>query len=142
MSDERDPLAAVDVDALEAGLVGMLAKAARGVPPTETAPGTSPDFSVVRDLRQIFEQVRDRRAALAHRTEMQRLADRPVQLAEYLGRYGETETGLAKFLNRAPTEPELEAFERGTRQRILEVRAIELERLRQGGGRVEPWMKG
>lgn len=78
--------------------------------------------------------------ASEHRKKMASLSSKPEELCRYLGMIGEVKSELARHLGRDPHKNELDAFVRGTKDRRLEMRAIELESAKKGG-KVEDWMK-
>lgn len=126
-----DPLSTINADALESGIVGLLAKAIKD----------NNAYSAVGLLQDLFERVRDRKASADHVRQMELLSKSDtIAFAEYVGLLGETETGLEELLGRVPRPDEKEGLLRGYRRRNLEIRAIELDRARSGG-KIEPWMK-
>ncbi|HVA90661.1 MAG TPA: hypothetical protein VNL71_12565 [Chloroflexota bacterium] len=101
------------------------------------------DESVVPALVEALKTAQDAQAAEDHRALLDRLMaeEKTVELAQHLGELGENESGLEAFLGRQPTEEEADALQMGTRRRQLEVRAVQLSRLRKAGGGVAGWME-
>lgn len=83
------------------------------------------------------ERVRKTRMAEIHRERMAKL-DGP-DLVAYLASLGQTEAEVCGRLCRAMTKAEKSAWERARDDRLLEVRAVELGRMRRGDGVVPKW---
>lgn len=62
-------------------------------------------------------------------------------LCEYLGELGQGSGSAGALLGRDLDASEREAWKRGQLRRFIEVRAIEMARLRAGAGKVEAWMR-
>ncbi|MBC8424471.1 hypothetical protein H8E07_10140 [bacterium] len=80
-------------------------------------------------------------AAERHTERMESLADSPAELCEYLGELGQPADALANILCRPASDDDRDAWKRGQLRRFIEVRAIEMARLRAGAGKVEAWMR-
>ncbi len=73
---------------------------------------------------------------------MDELAEKPVDLAAYLGYLGEDVRGVTGYLGRDMAQEERDAYDEGRRRRQLELRAVELDRAVRGQGKPAPWMRG
>lgn len=82
-----------------------------------------------------IEKVRKTQAGLLHAETMARINHGP-ELVEYLARLGCSVPEVERQLGVKLGEAELEAWARGQDDRLLEVRAVELSRMRRG--EVEP----
>lgn len=80
-----------------------------------------------------IQRIREKGTAGLHAERMAELADKPVELCAYLGWLGLTGTDVAARLGRRLTRQESEAWEQACEDRLLEVRAIELGRMRASG---------
>ena len=80
-------------------------------------------------------------ASKQHQKKMLQLEDDTLELCRYLGELGATRETVAHHLGRSMTENEEDAWRHGQRARQLELRAIELERVRIGLEKPSPWMK-
>jgi hypothetical protein len=86
-----------------------------------------------------IERVRKTRHAELHQAKMETVKDNPAELAAYLATLGQTAEQVAMRLGRKLTKPEQTAWERATDERLLEVRAVELGRMRRGEADVPRW---
>jgi len=85
------------------------------------------------------ERLRKTRQAEIHRTRMEELRERPAEFCGYLASLGQTVAQVEARLGRKMKAAELAAYERATDDRLLEVRAVELGRMRRGDGDVPRW---
>lgn len=94
-----------------------------------------------RQVLELLDRIRGRKAAEDHRQRMDEFAEQPVDLARYLGYLGEAVRSVEERLSHALTEDERAAYEEGRRRRQLELRAVELDRAVRGQGKPAPWMR-
>ena len=94
-----------------------------------------------RQVLEILDRIRTRQVAHDHERRMGELAEKPEELAEYLGYLGEDVAGMKRRLGRAMSDAERDAYEEGRRRRQLELRAVELDRAVRGQGKPAPWMR-
>lgn len=123
-------LAKIDPERLEAGAIAkVVALVLKG------------DDSAALILQRLLKPHQERKVAEAHRVKIEDCLARraTAELAQYLGECGESLPGLSMFLDRQASAKELEAYERGVKLRQLEVRALQLHRMRSGEA-VEKWM--
>lgn len=85
------------------------------------------------------ERLRKTRHAEIHRERMASLEGNPAELAGYLATLGQSVVQVEARLGRKMRAAELAAYERATEDRLLEVRAVELGRMRRGDGDVPRW---
>lgn len=88
---------------------------------------------------QAVERVRKTRLGELHQATLRDLAARPVELCEYLGALGVDLEGVEARIGRKLKTPERSAWLKGQDDRLLEVRAVELGRMRRGDGDVPRW---
>jgi len=77
-------------------------------------------------------RIREKGAAGLHRARMKALADDREGMASYLAELGLTREETAARMGKL-TKGETLAWERGQEERLLEVRAVELQRMRTSG---------
>ena len=87
------------------------------------------------------DRLRKTRMAERHRAALDELSEKPVELARYLGTLGLSELEVADRLGRKLTRRERAAWEQAQDDRLLEVRAVELGRMRRGDGEVPKWAR-
>ena len=85
------------------------------------------------------DRVRKTRMAEAHRDMMASLSNDGKGMARYLGELGAQWVEFEIHTGRPGTEEEEGAYIMGQEDRMLEVRAIELARMRRGDGDVPRW---
>jgi hypothetical protein len=86
---------------------------------------------------QAVERARKTRMAEIHRERMASLDG--AELVAYLASLGQTEVEIEARLRRKMKPGEREAWKQARDDRLLEVRAIELGRMRRGDGVVPKW---
>ena len=121
-----------DPDELERQLAAKL---------TVTALQGAGSVPAARQVLEILDRIRSREAANEHRAKLEALADAPKDLASYLGYLGEDASAMERHLGHPMTDAERRAFEDGKRRRLLELRAVELDRAVRGQGKPAPWMR-
>lgn len=128
MADEADggKLGTADLDELEAKALAALVRQAREGNATAAA-------SCVAGV----ERLRKTRLAESHRERMSGLEG--PDLCRYLGELGQTRDEVDRRLGRRMSKAEAEAWRLGEEDRLLEVRAVELGRMRRGDGDVPKW---
>ena len=97
--------------------------------------------SAARQVLDILDRIRSREAAERHRQQMEALAERPVEMARYLGYLGEGPREIEEALGRPLAVGEREAREEGKKRRQLELRAVELEGAARGRVKPAAWMR-
>lgn len=85
------------------------------------------------------ERARKTRLGEAHQERLEALAGDPVELARYLGSLGLDRVATESRIGHRMTKSERDAWEHGEEDRLLEVRAVELGRMRHGNGDVPRW---
>lgn len=85
------------------------------------------------------DRVRKTQMGELHRAAMVELADKPVELAAYLAELGLGLEDVERRIGRKLKPAEIKAWERSQDDRLLEVRAIELGRMRRGDGGIPKW---
>lgn len=118
----------LDLDGIENGAIRALLRSA-----------VQGDVSAARAALAEVDRVRSERLGDEHRKRMAEIADDSVALAAYLGSLGVARAEMERRIGHRITEAELEAWERASDDRILEVRAIELQQMRRGSGKVPTW---
>ena len=86
-----------------------------------------------------IEKARKTRLAQLHNERMAALDGDGVGMAAYLAALGQTVAEVASWLGRPLSAQEAAAWERARDARLLEVRAVELGRMRRGDGDVPKW---
>jgi len=86
-----------------------------------------------------IEKLRKTRHAQQHEDRMRDLAKDPPGMARYLATLGLSSAEAADRIGHKMTPAERKAWEIGQRERLLEIRAIELGRMRRGDGEVPRW---
>ena len=86
-----------------------------------------------------IERVRKTRHAELHAETMSSLAGDGPRLAGYLCSLGQSQAQVAARLGRSMTKAEVAAWQAALDDRLLEVRAVELGRMRRGDGDVPVW---
>jgi hypothetical protein len=127
---DKAEIEGVPIDQIRTKIATFLVKAA--------AQGSTPSATAVLSLLSDMEAAA---AAAEHRTRMAEIevSGDTLALATYLGQLGATRLSLAGRLGREPTDPEISAWQRGARDRMLEARALELARARTGQAPPPPW---
>ena len=97
--------------------------------------------AAARQVLDILDRIRSREAAERHRQQMEALAERPVEMARYLGYLGEGPGEIEEALGRVLAVEEREAREEGKKRRQLELRAVELEGAARGRVKPAAWMR-
>ena len=121
-------MADLDLDGIENGAMrALLRNAVQG------------DVSAAKAALAEEDRVRSERLGDEHRKRMAELDDNSVGMAAYLGSLGVTRADTERRLGHRFTEEELDAWERACEDRVLEVRAIELQQMRRGSGKVPTW---
>jgi len=77
-----------------------------------------------------------------HQARMVEIGDDTIALCRYLGELAQTPETIERRLGRQMNEKERRTWDEGKADRAIEVRAIELSRLRRGKAGPEHWMKG
>lgn len=90
---------------------------------------------------KIIEEIEQNEISEDHHSKMSEYKDDTVKLCHYLGYVEEPKSELQRHLGREPRGPELQAYKDGRKDRRLEVRAIELARVKKSGGSIEEWMR-
>lgn len=85
------------------------------------------------------ERLRKTRLAEIHKETMNRLSGSPVELAGYLGSLGTEQAEVEKRVGHKLKPAELAAWSKAQEDRLLEVRAVELGRMRRGESDVPKW---
>jgi hypothetical protein len=85
------------------------------------------------------DRLRRTQAVDMHREQMKVLADKPVEMARYLAELGLTPEQVQERFGRSLTDEELVAWAQGQDDRLLEVRVVELTRMRRGEAPVPKW---
>lgn len=91
-------------------------------------------------LGNLMERVRLLVATRDHDDRMASLAPDGVELAEYFATLGMSLDELEEHINKKPTKEQCIAWERGRKNRKLEVRALELAAAR-AGKEIPGWMR-
>jgi hypothetical protein len=86
-----------------------------------------------------LERVRKTRHAEMHQARMAELVGKPVDACRYLSSLGMSQEQCGARLGRKLTRAEVEAWESALEDRLLEVRAVEIGRMRRGDGDVPRW---
>ena len=94
-----------------------------------------------RQVLEVLDRIRSRQAAEEHRRRMRTLAGKPLELTKYLGYLGEDMKGVEGNLGHQMDNKERAAYNEGKRQRQLELRAVELDRVVRGQCKPTPWMR-
>ena len=94
-----------------------------------------------RQVIEILDRLRSRQVAEEHGQRMTELADQPIELARYLGYLGEDPRDMEGYLGHSMTPEERSAYDKGRRQRLLELRAVEFDRAVRGQGKTIAWMR-
>ena len=79
------------------------------------------------------QRIREKNSATLHRSRMADLAHDGEQLAEYLGTLGLTLSEVETRVGHSLRATERASWSRGQESRLLEVRAVELQRMRSSG---------
>ena len=108
---------------------------------TKTALQDEGSVPATRQALDVLDRIQNRQVAREHRRRMAELADQPQAMARYLGYLGEPARSVRDYLGRDLQEEEALALEEGRRQRQLELRAVELDRVVRGQANPTPWMR-
>ncbi len=127
MSDD-DTFSALDPAAVEDAIAEALTRMASqgSVPAANTA-------------LKLVDQRRQADAAAQHAAKLAELADNEQALARYFGTLGLSKAHLSEYLDAPCSSASEDALRTGARARHMEIRAIELARVRSGG-KIETWM--
>jgi predicted kinase len=90
---------------------------------------------------KLLAEEREREAAELHVGRLDELHDEPIALARYLGEAGMSKHEAQVITGEQLTDEQLEALIAGRHARKAEIRHVELQRVRSGGGKIEPWMR-
>ena len=105
---------------------------------TLAAAGSVP---AIKEALSFIETRRRAEATERHAATMEANRGKPTFQARYLATLGQSRAEIQKVIGKPLSGPVLAAMRKGHAERILEVRAIELDQLRSGGGRIRRWMK-
>ena len=100
--------------------------------------GSVPAASAV--LKLLKEQ-KEATASEVHRKKMDSLKEDAVALCQYLGELGQSPASVANVIGRPMSSEESDSHKKGELERVIEIRAVELNAVRAGAGKVENWMK-
>jgi hypothetical protein len=128
MEDEADggKLGTAELDELEAKALAALVRQ-----------GREGNATAATSCLTAVERLRKTRLAELHRERMAGLAGEA--LCRYLGELGQTRDEVDGRLGRRMSKAEAEAWRLGEEDRLLEVRAVEIGRMRRGDGDVPKW---
>lgn len=96
------------------------------------------NIAAARAAAQYLEKLQDQLAVDRHHETEANLTD-PIEVARHYGRLELPKRDLRAALGREPKPAELQAYQKGRRSRVAEMRALELHRAKRGH-RIEPWM--
>jgi hypothetical protein len=90
---------------------------------------------------KLIQQKREEGAAHAHRATMEAHRCNPIALGRYLGQLGQSAQAVADIMETDMSDDVRAAWKAGQLERSVEIRAIELNQVRRGNGKIEGWMR-